>query len=194
MQKKLRDVGNIKPGITLRKDSFFAYPDSKQHILKIKHIDGLQITPDHSSPVTFDTSIEKYTAHENDILVTSRGEYTKAAVLPQHSDTFIASSQLYAITLKDTSKVLPAYLAIYLSSKAAEQHFRLHRKGTLVQIITKDALSTLPVCIPPIEHQKHIIRLRELIDQERQLQNDLLEKHTLQFEQAIKSIQNPTNI
>lgn len=67
----------------------------------MKDINGLKVTPFTTEPQSFDTKNDRYLARAGDVLFTNRGTLTKAAVMPEHSDTFVAPAQLSVITPSD---------------------------------------------------------------------------------------------
>lgn len=180
---------SIRSGITLRKNTSSPAPHSETYLLRIKDIDSLEISPDYSSPVSINASTAKYLVNPGDTLFSSRGKTCKASVMPEHTGTFLAPSQLYIITPNDPAVLLPEFLALYLSSHKAEQFFKTKRKGSLVQIITKKSLSELPFTLPSIEEQKNIIALHKLADTETKIQYRISQKRTIQIQQALKLTQ-----
>lgn len=188
MKEILSTHCSIRSGITLRKNTAFPAPDTATFLLRIKDIESLEITPDYSSPVTIDASTDRFRVHAGDTLFSSRGKSCKASVMPEHSGTFIAPSQLYIITPNDPSSLLPGFLALYLSSSTAEQFFKINRKGSLVQIITKKSLSDLPLTVPPIEQQQKIIHLHQLSEQEKEIQHQINALRVKQFEHTLNHL------
>lgn len=188
MKEFLATHCSIRSGITLRKNASTPSPHSETHLLRIKDIDSLEITPDYSSPVSIDASTDRYQVNAGDTLFSSRGKSCKASVMPVHSATFIAPSQLYILTPNDPAALLPQFLALYLSSHKAEQFFKTERKGSLVQIITKKSLSELPITLPSIEDQRIMITLHLLSEKEKQLQQQISDLRTKQFEHSLKQL------
>ena len=189
MKEILNSHCSIRSGITLRKNTSSPDPHSETYILKIKDIGESSITPDYSSPVSIDIATDKFRVHAGDTLFSSRGNACKASVMPEHTGTFIAPSQLYIITPNEPSALLPEFLALYLSSNTAEQFFKTKRKGSLVQIITKKSLSELPITLPSIDEQHTLIALHRLAQTETALQQQISQKRTRQIQQALKLTQ-----
>ena len=189
MKEILNSHCSIRSGITLRKNTSAPNPHSETYILKIKDIGESSITPDYSSPVSIDIATDKFRVHAGDTLFSSRGKTCKASVMPEHTGTFIAPSQLHIITPNAPSTLLPEFLALYLSSRSAEQFFVKKRKGSLVQIITKKSLSELPITIPPLAEQHRIIALHHLAQKESEISNKLLTLRVKQVEGIISATQ-----
>ena len=187
MQTEVSNLCAIRSGITLRKKGDEPTENHPgPYMLRIKDIDGLEISPDYSHPINLAGKLERYIIAAGDVAFSSRGTHCRAGVMPEHDRPYIAPSQLYILTPNDPDGLLPHYLALVLSSEYAENYFRKRRKGSRVQIITKNSLSDLPVTVPPLEAQQRLISLHLLIEQETQLQHGIIAKRKIQFEQSIK--------
>jgi len=190
MHTEVSDLCTIRSGLTQRKRVGGADDtvggDRGPYLLRIKDIDGLDISPDYSHPVSSDGRLEKYTIAAGDVVFSARGTHCRAGVMPEQGKQCIAPSQFYILTPKNPGQLLPHYLALVLNSDYAENYFRKRRKGSRVQIITKNTLSELIISAPPVETQQRLIQLHCLNEQEKQLQQDIITKRKIQFEQCIK--------
>lgn len=193
MHTEVSDLCTIRSGLTQRKRvggaDDAADGDRSPFLLRIKDIDGLDISPDYSHPVSSHGKLEKYTILAGDVVFSARGTHCRAGVMPEQEKYCIAPSQFYILTPKCPGQLLPHYLALVLSSDYAESYFRKRRKGSRVQIITKNTLSELPISAPPLETQQRLIQLHRLNEHEKQLQQGIITKRKIQFEQCIKQVQ-----
>ena len=180
--ESLKNIANISLGYSFRgsikdkrngnmlvvqaknaKDSL--YIDSEDNISKVDH------------PVYEDKLVLL-----NDIILTSRG-YFHAAVSKINKD-MIASSSVYVLRIRDTKKILPEYLALYLNSPQGQSSIMKNQTGAMVKIILKPDLEKLKILIPDIEKQKTIIQISQIMDGMQEL---LSKKQTL-LDQTFKGL------
>jgi len=109
----------------------------------------------------------------NDVIITARGSARgsfKAAVFQSCDKPVIASSSVYILRLKNTEKILPAYLALYLSSQAGNAELAKVMTGGAIRTVLKKDIADVLVPIPDTATQKILIQLYQNIQaQEAQL-------------------------
>ena len=151
-------------------------------------MDFIHLTPSTRSPQRFTTKIDRYVAQPNDVLFSVRGTQLKASVMPEHPETFVAPSHLCILTPNDRERLLPEFLAIYLLSEPSQRYFHEKRRGSSVPLITKKSLGELPISIPSLETQARLIRLHQLLETEKDLQNRIHQLHELQVQQCFNKL------
>jgi len=105
---------------------------------------------------------------QGDVLFPNRGIRTTAYVFDLPEPNVIVGAQFYLIR-PDQNVALPEYVAWYLRSEAASQHFHLRRKGTLVQTLQRTDIQELALPLPPLAKQRTIVALDALGTAERDL-------------------------
>jgi len=69
--------------------------------------------------------------------------------------------------------ILPEYLALYLNSTKAKRYFDLHLKTATVNHIGKKQLDQFEVEIPPIKLQELVVKVHELLLEEKNITDKL---------------------
>jgi len=116
-----------------------------------------------------------------DVLFAARGMRNVGAVIDFDPDRAIASGQLLWMRPKSKS-IEPAYLAWWLNQQPAQQFLDVHKRGTRMPIITRNALLELPVSVPSREIQRQFVELDRLRRQEQILSGRLTEKREQLYE------------
>jgi len=124
--------------------------------------------------VTANEIKERYLLKPDDIIFRSRGQTNTCTILKTDLGPVVAAAPL--MTLRVTaSSLLPDYLGWWINQPAAQVHFGRHAKGTAGRMISRDALETLDVPVPPLEIQERIVELALLGEREQTLLTRLAE-------------------
>lgn len=170
----LDSIAEIRAGVTLRgRDATRPVPGGSLHFIRIGDVslegqiapaDIIKITP------TDDLGPDQL-LRAGDVLVAARGTRNTAAVYELNLPAAIAGAQFFI--LRPNARVLPAYLAWFLRSEPARQHFDSRRKGSYIQLIRRSDLAEIEVPLPPRDVQHRIVEIAALIEQERVLSERL---------------------
>lgn len=110
---------------------------------------------------------------EDDVIFRSRGNSPSGFWIREVFGPCVVAAPLLRIRAK--SNVLhPGYLAWFLRQPAAQSHFELNSQGSSLRMVGKEALESLFVPIIPIDLQRKIAELVELIELENSLVQRLL--------------------
>ena len=124
--------------------------------------------------------MEKVKVHHlvqrGDLVFRSRGLVTTSALLTEDPGQAVVAAPLLRIRVTSRS-IIPSYLHWYINQAPAQTFLASHAKGTVQQMIGKDALEKLEVIVPPLECQKAIVELAELAEREQCLMKKLTQKH-----------------
>ena len=107
-----------------------------------------------------------------DIVVTTRGEVARAAIVPSGLGSAIVAAPLLRIRVTSPD-VMPAYLVWYLNGAKAQAELGRTAEGSNVKMIGRAALEALDVELPSIERQCAIVELAGHVARERLLQDQL---------------------
>lgn len=107
----------------------------------------------------------------NDVVVTTRGDSMRAALVGDDVGSAILAAPLLRLRVK-TESVLPGYLAWYLNHPRTRAALAKSAEGSNVKMIVRSALASLEVDVPPLERQRAIVELARLAAQERRLQDE----------------------
>jgi restriction endonuclease S subunit len=110
----------------------------------------------------------RYLLETDDIIFRSRGQTNTCIILKTDLGRVVAAAPL--MTLRVTSEnVLPDYLCWWINQSIAQIHFERHAKGTSVRMISREALESLEINLPPIAVQRQIVELALLGEHEQEL-------------------------
>jgi excinuclease UvrABC nuclease subunit len=118
---------------------------------------------------------EHHLVRAGDLVFRSRGLVTTSAILTDDPGMAVVAAPLLRVRVTRES-VLPGYLHWFINQWPAQSFLASHAKGTVQQMIGKDALEKLEIVVPPLERQKAIVETAELADQEQALMKKLTEK------------------
>ncbi len=114
--------------------------------------------------------VSEHFLQTGDVLLMARGPRNYAAVVEADISDIgpaIAVGSFHVIT-PDPSKLVPLYLAWWLSQEAAQNHFRTSNTGTTIPMISLDAVRLSPLQLPPLSVQQRIADLSDLFARERE--------------------------
>ncbi|MBP6782305.1 MAG: restriction endonuclease subunit S [Verrucomicrobiales bacterium] len=165
------DIADVCMGVTLRgRDATRPVPDGPFRMIRISDIsnEGRLINPDLLRFEPGESIKQDLILRQGDVLFPNRGIRTTAYVFDLPEPNVIVGAQFYLIR-PDQNVALPEYVAWYLRSEAASQHFHLRRKGTLVQTLQRTDIQELALPLPPLAKQRTIVALDALGTAERDL-------------------------
>lgn len=169
---KLIDIAVVRAGYPFRgqiKDT----PDGMVKVVQMKHIneisgvswqDLVKTNPEGRRTPDF---LEK-----DDIVFTARGNKNFAVCLDEVPAKAVCSPHFFQIHIRDTSKVLPCYVAWLINQEPVQQYLISSAEGTMIRSIRRGILEKLPIVLPDMEKQKAIVELDTRVKQE----YDLLHK------------------
>ena len=174
MKRRLRDIADIRTGYQFR-GKVMPEPDGTVKVIQIKDItDRHQIRTDDLVTVKLDRP-DQYVTHKGDVLFLSRGHRLFAAVVVQAPPCTIATGYFFIVRPKGQN-VLAPYLAWYLNQPAFQEALRPLVRGSHMPLVAKGDFQELSIPLPPLDVQRNIVRLNDLMDEERRLVDRLQEK------------------
>lgn len=184
MKFKLKDIAETASGVTFRSR---LEPSLNGNVLVIQMKD---LTDDEAVSTSDLTKIEskppraENMAQVGDLLFRSRGQKNTAAILNEAIDDAVISSPLIRIRVK-TDKVIPEYLLWYINNESTQSYLSSNARGTIINMVNKQALDELEIFVPDIETQKKIATLYRLAKRERHIQEQLNKKRQNLINQTI---------
>lgn len=125
-----------------------------------------------------------------DIIFAAKGSKRSAAVIENKIDGLTASNHYLILRIKHefADKLLPEYLAFYLRQKPAMEYFKLCAEGSYIPFVSAGALKELSVTLPPVEKQRSLAQLGELIGREEELEHKLSELKSTYYKNSLEQI------
>lgn len=116
-----------------------------------------------------------------DVLFVARGNHYYAATLEGVPNRSICGPHLYHLRLKRGSAVLPGFLAWQINQPPIQRLLRQAAEGTNQLSIRRAELEALPISVPSMADQEHIVRLAEVAARERALLDQLIRNRERQL-------------
>lgn len=174
--QKLDSIAEIRAGVTLRgRDATRPVLEGPIRLVRIGDIsrDG-RIAPESIIRIHPAESIgPDLFLRPGDVLVAARGTRNTAAVFNLDLPGAIAGAQFFV--LRPKGQVLPEFLAWFLRSEPVSRYFDNRRKGTYVQLIQRADIAEIEVPLPPMDEQRRIVAMADLVEQEHILSTRLAE-------------------
>lgn len=176
---KISDIARIEPGFST-KGAIVHDPEGTYQVVMGKHLvpgEPYIYISEHELRISLDRPVDKYLLEPGDILFMSRGGSNYPVVLKEIPQPAIAPATFCVIRAKQD--VDPDYLAWVMCQDPFQEQLRNIRVGSGTLMISKSGLEKLTVPVPPLEMQKKIARLSELMQRERRLRRELLQEADL---------------
>ena len=111
-----------------------------------------------------------------DLVFRARGGKPTTSIIKKGAEQMVIAAPLVRIRVSDARELIPEYLLWYLHQREAQSFFHARSEGTVLQMISVATLASLPIQLPTLEKQREIIELSKLIEKEKSLMEDLVEK------------------
>ncbi|MCM1294488.1 MAG: restriction endonuclease subunit S [Muribaculaceae bacterium] len=121
-----------------------------------------------------------------DVLITNRG--TIRAMVFREKFKAIATSAVFILRVSDV--VLPEYLAVYINSEMGQHQIKMRQELSTVAALTVRQVAELVVPIPAMDVQEKLVRLYELQQRQKNLQNELIVLRDKIFNNTLKGVLN----
>lgn len=168
MKLNLKNIASIQMGYSFR--TRLDFMDQGQiSVVQMKDLnDENRVDCKDLMRVGMDTVKKHHLLRPGDIVFRSRGQVTTAAILIEDPGPAVVSAPLLRIRV-DQNVVLPDYLVWYINHPSSQALLASRAKGTSLKMISKQALESLEVTVPPIKKQRAIAELAALANEERRL-------------------------
>ncbi|MCB0523655.1 MAG: restriction endonuclease subunit S [Saprospiraceae bacterium] len=180
MRKTIKHITAIQTGL-------FTKPTGKGKVvyLQSKYFDEYgNLTAMLYPDLKADCISEKHLLNAGDVLFAAKGTKNFAAVWESGNPPAVASTSFFIIRVTDKN-VLPEFLAWFLNHPQTLRLLKGKARGTSIPSITKSVLESLEMVIPPIEKQKVIVRISQLVLQETEIREQILTQRKQLIEQQI---------
>lgn len=174
---KLKDIANIFSGIYERTD-----PNGDIIYLQTKDCSDSIVTK-YASRVFLTPKAQKNLLQNNDILFACKGTNYLCLTYNQEEDA-VASTSFFVIRVK-SDKVLPEYLCWFLRQPATKNYFKTFQTGSATPLIRKQNVDELEINIPELHTQTLIVKIDELSQREKHLQETIIKRKELIIKQLL---------
>ena len=98
----------------------------------------------------------KHRLSEGDVVFARRGEMGRCALVTDVEDGWLCGTGSLRLRLNN-SRVIPSYIAQFLSTEASINWLKLESVGTTMDNLNTDIMARIPVIIPPKDEQQQIV-------------------------------------
>jgi hypothetical protein len=161
MTQKLKEIANIRAGLTVRRKprNALTHPYSVIQIRNVTEFGTLDLSG--LAKTELEEIPSRFFLGKGDILFCARGARNHAAACTVDADRVVVESQFFILTIP-AEAVLPEYLAWYINQQPAQRYLEERTSGSHVRMILRDDLLDMPVIVPPLSVQQQILELRRL--------------------------------
>jgi len=176
MKTKLVSVAEVQIGYQALK-RIDPDPQGTHAIIQVKDINNKQeLDTSDLYPFIPEREPERYQVDKGDVLFMSRGRNNLAYPVRWGLRNTLAASTFFILRLRSES-VLPEYLAWAINQPPMQAKLKERTHATTtVPLIPKADFEALKIDVPPLELQRKIVALNDLLVKERELTDRLLEK------------------
>lgn len=169
---------------------FRAYPEGTAFYLKVTDFDKDYQLKDGIEPsILAEEQYMRFWLGSGDVMVVIKGPNYFAHVYKNTVYPAIASSAFATLKALDVAVLLPEYLSWFINHPKTQDQLKASAVGTNIPSISLKTLGELEIPLPPMEHQKNIVKLDSLFRKERWLKARLSSlKETLFNEQLYKTL------
>jgi len=138
-------------------------------VIQMKDIDHSSVLHQETVVrVLFPGDVRQHFVRNGDLIFRSRGETYSAAMVERAPLSAIVASPM--ILVRPRKEVVePAYLRWFLNAPSTHKALESVAAGTAVKMINKSDLERLEVPVPPLEIQRKIVEIAELMEREARL-------------------------
>ncbi len=173
---RIADCADVLPGYALKARAKHE-PEGTHQVILGKHLaEGLpyRYLPKHELRITTKGSLEKYRVREGDVLLVSRGIRNHASIVESVPDPTVASATFYI--LRPHNGIDSTFLAWCLNQPPIQARIAQVRTGAGTPIIQRRIFAELTLPVPPLDKQRQLAELGELMMKERTLRQALLDQ------------------
>lgn len=186
MEQKLADIASIQFGI-------YEKPAESGPILYLqaRHFTekGMFVQQMVDSFLPEQPEFAKHLLKDGDVLLVGKGNRIFAWCYHADIGSAVASTIFFVIRVHP-NRVFPDYLATYLNLPACQAFFQQLGAGSSILSIRKNELAALPVTVPSLDIQHHIVALQNLHEREMVLLDTLVQRKQALFQATIYQLLN----
>lgn len=178
----IKFCAEVLPGYSLKK-AVAHNPEGTHRIILAKYLPQFgpyRFLDEHELRFIPERPVQKYLLAEGDILFMPRGVNNYAITLEAVPPNAVAAGSFYILRTKDDLE--PAYLAWVLNQKSIQANISSIRTGAGTPLVSRALFKEIRIVLPPIDEQRRIAKIGNLIDKEKQLLKVMNEEIDLQHQ------------
>jgi restriction endonuclease S subunit len=181
---KLKDVASIRTGYPFR-SKVERDLNGEMGVIQMKDIDDYNcLNLSDVYRVQDDDLYDKHLLRQDDILFSSRGVSNKMALVTKEVESCVAASPLMVIRVK-SQKLNPTFLVWSFQQPYIQKQINRLAEGTSQLMVSKLALETLEIDLPPLKNQKAIAQIAALSQREQQIMEKLAQRRKVYIDAVL---------
>lgn len=116
----------------------------------------------------------------DDIILSTRGGRNFPYCIEQRDEQVVCSPHFFVIRVM-TSAILPQFLAWQMMQKPAQDHFAAGATGSYILNLKREVVESLPITIPQLAQQQHIVDLDAAMRSERAILTQLIDNRAAEM-------------
>jgi restriction endonuclease S subunit len=172
MKEVLKDIASIQMGYSFRSRLQSTVAGSVAVIQMKDLMENNTVDLDNLTIVDIEKFNENHYVKKGDLIFRSRGLSATSAIVTDDPGIAVLSAPLLRIRVNN-SIIMPEYLNWFISQLPAQVFLASHARGTTQKMISKEALETLEVIVPPLDKQNAIVALASLAEEEQGIMKKL---------------------
>ncbi len=173
--KKLEELAEISSGFQFR-GAIKADPEGDVAVVQMSSIEIDKPIPWEDLDMVFlPTGSRPRYLKEGDLLFSARGLTNFAVVcceLP--SNLQIVASQHFFLIRPLNEEIIPEFLSWQINQKPVQSKLEMISSGMTQKAIPLRELKTIPIVVPPVEHQKKLVALHQHVIREKAALEELI--------------------
>lgn len=156
-KQTIQSLGTIFRGINATSKNMIEDKQGRFKILKMSDVQEGEILLHKLTEVTFISSLKahQYQLQEGDVIVSSRGQNIKVAVVPPHTGVILLTQNFLGFRpIKD--KFDPYYLQTYLESPIGQYSIKDIMGGSMTPVLNPKDFAALEVVVPELYIQQKV--------------------------------------
>lgn len=172
MKTTLAIIAEVRMGYSFR-SRLEADAQGDVAVIQMKDIDDANLLhPEGLVRVQMPDLKERHLVQAGDLLFRSRGVTNSAALVGGGLGRAVLAAPM--LLIRPQSEVVePAYLQWFINHPSTQATLAAQAAGTSVKMIGKGALDQLKVVLPPLEKQRRIVEVAQLVSREATLLEEL---------------------
>lgn len=150
-------------------------------VIQMRNVEGDGVDWPSLVRVTLPTKRAPELLAEGDVIFTTRGRRNFALALTDIPGAAVCSPHFFVIQVHEPDRLQPDFLAWQINQKPAQEHLQQAATGSYILNITRGAIESLPILIPPLNVQRSIVAMADAARHERDLIGALLDNRQRQL-------------
>ena len=188
---RLVDCATISPGFPFR-GAVDLLPEGEVSVIQMRNVGDAQgVDWTALTKIDLPTKRKPDLLVPGDVILTTRGRRNFALVLTTVPCPAVCSPHFFVIRVRQPQIIMPEFLAWQINQKAAQEHMQQSATGSYILNLTRSAVESVPISIPPIPTQAAAVAVANTAQREVSVLQALIDNQRSLIEVVATKILNP---